>query len=256
MNKARGRCIIILVALLGAACASRSQLPERTPGAEPATSQLVDPVRGRRIPMVLYGASPRRPRPLAMISPGYGSRNTDYSFLAAELVRRGYVVAALQHDLEGDPPIPNGEKLVVRRRPFWEGGVVSIRFAAAELRRRGVAGPGKLLLIGHSNGGDMSMLHAATHPEEVSAVFSLDNRRMPLPRTLRPRICSARSSDHPADPGVLPAAHEQERLRMIIVQLPEQRHDDMWDGASDSQKAAMLAVLDRCLKGLQHSAAE
>lgn len=212
--------------------------------------ELVDPVRGRSIPVALYGLDPRRQRPLAMLSPGYGSRNTDYGFLAGELVRRGYVVAAVQHDLDGDPPVPSGENLAARRRPFWEAGIANLRFAAAELRRRGIAAPGQLLLVGHSHGGDISMLHASLRPDEVRAVFSLDNRRMALPRTGRPRICTARSSDHPADPGVLPTAQEQARHRMVIVPLAGQRHDDMWDGATDAQKAAMVSVLRRCLDTL------
>jgi hypothetical protein len=91
---------------------------------------------------------------------------------------------------------------------------------------------------------------AEQHPGLVSAVFTLDHRRMPVPRSRSPRICSARSSDQVADPGVLPDAAEQSRLGMVIMPVPV-IHNDMWNGATEPQRRAMLAVLDRCLAGLR-----
>ncbi|HEX8535561.1 MAG TPA: hypothetical protein VF662_15475 [Allosphingosinicella sp.] len=93
------------------------------------------------------------------------------------------------------------------------------------------------------------MLLAMLHPEVGEAVFSLDNRRMPLSRTKRPRICSARSSDRPADEGVLPSPDDRQRFDMVIVGLKDVRHDEMSDAASPEQKRAMLEVLNRCLSG-------
>jgi hypothetical protein len=48
---------------------------------------------------------------------------------------------------------------------------------------------------------------------------------------------------------VIPTAGEQESNRMVIASVPGLRHDDMWDGASEPRKAAVLALLDRCLAG-------
>lgn len=240
--------LILLSCLAAAAAGCTTAEPPRAPAAAPSESQiaLVDPGRARLIPVILYGAS-TRPRALAILSHGYGGRNTAYSFIARELVRRGYVVASVQHELPGDPEIASGgDNLAARRQPNWLAGVDNIRFTAAELRRRGLATAAPLLLVGHSNGGDMSMLYAALHPGEVAAAISLDNRRQPLPRTRAPRICSIRSSDQPADPGVLPTPEEQRRLGMRIETAPV-IHNDMWDGADAEQKAAMLAILSACL---------
>lgn len=68
-----------------------------------------------------------------------------------------------------------------------------------------------------------------------------------MPRTARPRVCSVRSSDQPADPGVLPTAAEQRRYRMVIGSVPV-IHNDMWDGATAAQKRSMLGWLGRCLR--------
>jgi predicted dienelactone hydrolase len=216
--------------------------------AAPQTLDLTDAPRGRAIPVAVYGATPGRPRPLALISHGYGGRNTDYGFLAEALAKRGYVVASIQHELAGDPPMPTQGDPAVVRRPFWEQGAANFLHVIGEMRGRGLADRRPVLLIGHSNGGDSSMLFAARHGAMVDTVFTLDNRRMRMPRTSRPRICSVRSSDQPADPGVLPMGAEQRRYRMVIGTVPGLIHNDMSDAATAVQKQAMLGWLWRCLR--------
>jgi hypothetical protein len=93
----------------------------------------------------------------------------------------------------------------------------------------------------------MAMLFATNHPELVRAVFSLDNRRHPLPRTRRPRICSVRSADQQPDPGVLPSAEEQRALGMHVATVPGLHHNDMWDGAAPEHREKVLQALDACL---------
>lgn len=208
--------------------------------------ELIDAPRGRAVPVALYGADPGRPKPLALISHGYGGNNRAYSFIAEALAKRGYVVASVQHELAGDPPMPTTGEPAVVRRPWWEQGAANLHFVIRELRARGLADRRPVLLVGHSNGGDSSLLFAAQHKAPVRAVFTLDNRRMKMPRTARPRICSARSSDQRADPGVLPTAAERKRYRMAIGTVPV-IHNDMWDGATPPQKQAMLEWLRRCL---------
>ena len=243
-------------ALLGAilAIAPAGPAQGKPPGAAPAnarlmTLDLLDARRGRAVPILLYGAG-GRPRPLALISHGYGGTNRAYSFLAEALVARGYIVASIQHELTGDPEMPTAGEPAVVRRPWWEQGADTLEFAIRQLRALRFARRGRVLLVGHSNGGDTSMLFAARRPDWVAAVFSLDSRRMPFPRTARPRICSVRSSDQVADPGVLPSPEEQARLGMVIGTVPGLIHNDMWDAATPERKAAVVALLDRCLQSL------
>jgi predicted dienelactone hydrolase len=213
----------------------------------PQTLELVDAPRGRPVPVALYGATPGKPKLLALISHGYGGTNRAYSFVAEDLVKRGYVVASVQHELEGDAPMPTVGEPAVVRRPWWDRGAANLLFVIREMRARNIANRRPVLLVGHSNGGDSSMLLAAQHAATVGTVFTLDNRRMRMPRTARPRICSVRSSDQPADTGVLPTAAEQRRYRMVIGTVPGLIHNDMWDGATAAQKQAMLGWLRRCL---------
>lgn len=212
---------------------------------------LFDAARQRQIPIVLYQAAmlsrqTNKPK-LAILSHGYGGHNTDYSFIAGALVKLGYLVASVQHDLPGDEPIPTTGNLRETRRPNWERGVQTILFVSQALQRKQpTLDVDNLLLVGHSNGGDIAMLFADKYPAQVANVVSLDNRRMPLPRRKRPRLLSIRSSDQVADPGVLPTLGEQQQFGITIVQLPV-RHNDMWDGASDEQKRAMTEVITHFL---------
>jgi pimeloyl-ACP methyl ester carboxylesterase len=100
-----------------------------------------------------------------------------------------------------------------------------------------------LLLMGHSNGGDMVMLFAQQYPRLVERVISFDNRRVPLPRARRPRVLSLRSSDQPADAGVLPTPAEQTKFGTTIVALPATLHNDMWDGATTAQQQEMNTLI-------------
>jgi predicted dienelactone hydrolase len=226
----------------------------RRPAAVPVktdTLALIDPARNREIPVALYtDASPQaRPRRLAIISHGYGGKNTDYTFIATYLATHGYAVASIQHEVPGDEPLPRTGNPYETRKPSWERGVQNILFVIGEMKKRHPdLDDRQLVLIGHSHGGDTSMLFAHEHPTLVRAVISLDNRRMPFPRTNKPRLFSLRSSDQPADDGVIPSAEEQAKFGMKVVKLPATIHNDMWDGGTAEQKAEIIRYLDEFMR--------
>ena len=208
---------------------------------------LFDSARQRAVPVMLYRparSSSKQPLKPAILSHGYGGHNTDYSFIARNLVAHGYVVASIQHELPTDVPMPTVGNVRAVRQPFWERGVQNILFVRQALHHKY---PGinldDLLLVGHSNGGDTAMLFAEEHPALVAQVISLDNRRMPFPRAARPRVLSLRSSDQVADPGVLPTPAEQAQLGVRIVQLKRTIHNDMWDGATEAQQQEMNGAI-------------
>lgn len=242
------RTIVLALCLSGCASHDLRSSP-RSALAKASAETLTDTARQRPIPVLIYGNTiAGRKKPLAIISHGYGGHNGEYAFLAGDLVRRGYIVVSIEHlEQPSDPPMVNSGDLARLRRPVWEVGANSIGFVIEEMARQGINDPTQgAVVIGHSNGGDMTMLFATEHPDKVRIVLSLDNRRMPLPRLKKPKVCSLRSSDHVADPGVLPTPTEQAALGMSIVAVPV-KHDDMWDGATAYQKKAMLAAVGKCL---------
>ena len=250
--------MLALVGLLGSISAS-STTAEPVAHAAAASAEMVveqwdlyDSARQRPVPVVLYrpahGSAKTRLKP-AIISHGYGGRNTDYSFIAQNLVAHGYLVASIQHELPTDAPMPTVGDVRTVRQPFWARGMQNMLFVRrALLRKYPGVNIGELLLVGHSNGGDTAMLFANAHPALVAQVVSLDSRRMPFPRAQRPRVLSLRSSDQVADPGVLPTPAEQAQFSTTIVPLKNTRHNDMWDGATPAQKQEMNAAITRFLE--------
>ena len=93
-----------------------------------------------------------------------------------------------------------------------------------------------ITLIGHSNGGDMTALFPQKYPDIVDKIITLDNRRMPLPRSNQPKVYSLRSSDQVADEGVLPTVEEQKKYSIKIIKLPNTIHNDMNDNANTIQR--------------------
>ena len=207
---------------------------------------LFDSARQRAIPVVLYqparSSSQQQLKP-AILSHGYGGRNTDYVFVAQTLVAQGYVVASIQHELPTDAPMPTVGNVRQVRQPYWERDGQNMLFVRQALGRKFPnIDLGELLLVGHSKGGDSAMLFAEEHPALVARVISLDNCRMPLPRAVRPRVLSLRSSDQVADPGVLPTPAEQAAFGIRIIQLQNTRHNDMQDDGTKAQKQAMMPL--------------
>ncbi|HWZ08681.1 MAG TPA: alpha/beta fold hydrolase, partial [Bradyrhizobium sp.] len=135
--------------------------------------------------------------PVAILNHGNTVKFTEYSFLANMLAMRGYMVVSVQHDLEADGPMVTkvGEEYV-GRRPHYNRGIANIMFAIDELRKiQPNADYHHLTLVGHSNGGDISMYFAARHPDLVRRVVTLDNLRVPFITDGKFKILSFRSTD-------------------------------------------------------------
>jgi len=135
--------------------------------------------------------------PIAIISNGNTVRNTEYSFLANALATRGYLVASIQQDLPSDPPLMTKVGLpYAGRRAVYLRCEANILFVLGEMQKRQPnADYDHLTLVGHSNGGDVSMYVAKQHPELVSKVITLDNLRVPFVLSDRMKILSFRSKD-------------------------------------------------------------
>jgi pimeloyl-ACP methyl ester carboxylesterase len=157
--------------------------------------------------------------------------------LTKKLASKGYFVVSIQHELPTDDLLPLTGIPQVVRRSNWERGVENILFVIKKLK---ITNPDldykHLILIGHSNGGDMTVLFTHKYPNLVDKTISLDNRRMELPRTSQPKIYSLRSSDQPADKGVLPTLTEQEKFGIKIIKLANTIHNDMNDRGNKRQK--------------------
>src|ERR1700751_5198207 len=223
------------------------------------TLTFIDPVRSDR--NVSVDIAVRRDRemesmgdmidlPVAILSHGNTVKNTEYSFLSNLFAARGYLVVSIQHDLETDDPMVTkvGEEYVGRRMQY-NRGIFNIKFAIDQLKKvYPNADYRHLTLIGHSNGGDISMYFAKLHPEMVRKVVTLDNLRVPFLTDGKVKILSFRSKDpvFKADPGVVPDDDICAKAGITVVKT-EFQHNELSDRGPDSVKESIQAKVQAFL---------
>ncbi len=188
--------------------------------------------------------------PVAIISNGNTVRNTEYSFLANVLAARGYLVASIQQDLPSDPPLMTKVGLpYVGRLGIYMRCEANIMFVLNQLQKlQPHADYDHITLVGHSNGGDVSMYVAKQHPELVTKVITLDNLRVPFVLSHRLKILSFRSKDphFRTDPGVLPTPAQAKADKIDIINTGA-LHTDLSDRGPESVKEKIQATLDKFL---------
>lgn len=216
--------------------------------------EMFDNSRNRKIPVAFYYPNPDKKiknQQVIIFSHGYGQNrggdNLRYSYLTENLASKGYYVVSIQHELATDDLLPMDGNLQVTRKPNWERGAENILFVLNKMKELKPNLDYKhLTLIGHSNGGDMTVLFAHKHPELVYKIISMDNRRMPLPRVSKPKIYTLRSNDFPADEGVLPKGNELKKYG-IVIQQTQINHSSMDDDATTIEKKVMNEFIEEYL---------
>jgi len=216
------------------------------------TLTLLDQTRSRKIPIAYYKSQIDSPK-IVIFSHGYYKNESGsyfkYSYLTEFLSKKGYFVASIQHELPTDSLIPSTGSPQIVRRPFWERGADNILFVINELRKSNPELDFKhITLIGHSNGADMTALFPQKYSNIVYKIITLDNRRMTLPRTIYPKIYSLRSSDQPADLGVLPTEEEQKKYGITIIKLTNTIHNNMDNKANAEQRKEITNYVLKFLK--------
>jgi pimeloyl-ACP methyl ester carboxylesterase len=191
-------------------------------------------------------------RPIVIFSHGYGENHPDsylaYAYLCEALSAAGTFVVSIQHELPADDLLNFNGPARVARMPNWERGALNIQFAVEELKRQyPQLDHGRVTLIGHSNGGDMSVLCSHQQPDKLWKVITLDHRRMPILRASKPRTYTLRSSDQPADPEVLPTTEEAAQFGTRVVYLADTPHNNMDEDADPRQRAEIIALVSSFL---------
>jgi len=188
--------------------------------------------------------------PVAILNHGNTVKFTEYSFLANVFAARGYLVVSIQHDLPTDAPmVTKAGELYVGRLPQYQRGVTNIKFAVEEMKKvEPNADYSKLTMVGHSNGGDISMYFAKQYPDEIKKIVTLDNLRVPFTTDGKFKILSFRSKDtqFKPDPGVIPDPEQCDEAGITVVNTTFQ-HNDMRDTGPDVAKSSIQTMLDKFL---------
>ncbi|MBY0380613.1 MAG: alpha/beta hydrolase [Xanthobacteraceae bacterium] len=186
--------------------------------------------------------------PVAIINHGNTVSYTEYSFISNLLATKGFMAVSIQHDLATDAPLATkiGEPFV-GREAVYERGVQNIEYVLQRIPLiRPNADLRHLVMVGHSNGGDIAMYFARLHPELVRDVVTLDNLRVPLEGPFK--ILSVRSKDpnFVADKGVVPSDDICEKSGITIVHT-DYRHTDMSDRGPETVRETIGAAVTRFL---------
>ena len=216
------------------------------------TVMMHDAARERLVPVAIYTSyadSVKKSLPVVIFNHGYGKNQGDsyltYSYINEFLASRGYCVISIQHEVKTDERLPMDGNLQELRKPFWDRGVENIRFVIKELDSlRPQLSFKNLVLIGHSNGGDISCNYFSAYPDSVKKIVTLDNLRNKLPKNGSVSVMSLRAFDTEADPGVLPDLKDQEKYDIKLIYLPTTAHGDMNDKATDDQKLEIKREID------------
>jgi len=189
--------------------------------------------------------------PVTILNHGNTVKFSEYSFLANVFAARGYLAVSIQHDLPTDAPmVTKVGELYVGRLPQYQRGIANIRFAVEEMKKvQPNADYDHLTIVGHSNGGDISVYFAKMYPDQIKKVVTLDNLRVPFMTDGRFKILSFRSKDprFKTDPDVIPPEEVREKSGITVVQTGYQ-HTDMSDRGPDNVKSTIQGMLEKFLE--------
>ena len=247
----KGKLIVCLISVSVESGSVMGGVDARGVAGEPRVIQesltLFDEIRARTVPVEIYRPANRSGRslPVAIVNHGNTIQNTEYTFLAHHLVALGYYVACPQHSLPSDSALPKAGNVFLLRMPVWERCADNILFIQAALKQRlPQLKLDKLLLLGHSHGGDICLHFAKKYPGKVSRLISLDSLRYPFPQEGLVPMLTLRAKDpqYKTDPGILPAS----RVRTVV--LFGARHTDLCDRGPEQVKRRVLRAVEDFLQ--------
>ncbi|KPZ68873.1 Alpha/beta hydrolase family protein [Shewanella sp. P1-14-1] len=221
---------------------------------QPQSLLVVDTLRQREIPIELYlpeksfACHVEQQCPVMIIGSGYGLLHTDYQFISQLFQQNGYLVVAIQHELATDPALSRTPPFIQTRAENWQRGANTVDFILQQSRQYLPEFDFEhVTLVGHSNGGDISVwlatqgislisesesnlkpVSSTDYADYISRIITLDHRRVPLLRNAKITQLSIRASDYPADEGVLPLPSEQVTT-ISVVTIKDAKHNDMND---------------------------
>ncbi|WP_394223210.1 alpha/beta hydrolase [Alteromonas gracilis] len=219
------------------------------------TEYVLDEARSRSIPIDISHPTHSERCTLkarcsvAFISAGYGVPHDKYEFLVDTFNKLGFLSVAIAHELPQDPELSREGNLYETRSENWIRGAATLDFLLHNLKGKFTEYDfDSIVLVGHSNGGDISSWLANENPSFIASVITLDNRRVPLPRNENIKVFSIRGSDFPADRGVLPSEREVSEYDICVVKIPQSKHNDMSDFGPHWLKKKISKLVERYIK--------
>ena len=202
--------------------------------------------------------------PTIVFGPGYQGQEDiqkeelvykKYTYLAEYFTAKGYAFASIQHDVFGD--VDGLEKVDPNaiqdeaRRHLYIRGEANILFALAQLAHQNLPlRLDKLILSGHSNGGDIAKYFANQHPELVHCVILFDARRARLRPVSPLPVLMFEADDTTTDVGVIAEPLQENNsmranLDLTVIKPSGALHASYIDGEiTEPLKKKIYSALD------------
>ncbi len=220
------------------------------------TLNMQDDARNRSIPITVdlpeenKACTIHKKCKVAFVSAGYRVPYTKYSFISNKLNSMGYLTVAVDHEMPDDPPLSKKGDLYTTRIENWQRGAKTLDFLYKNL-------PAlypeydfdHLLLVGHSNGGDISTWLSKEKSNYIDRLITLDHRRVALPKSHNIRVLSLRASEYITPDSVLLTPEQQRTYDGCIIEIPESKHMDLTDYGASWVKQRSLKIIEGFLSG-------
>lgn len=181
---------------------------------------------------------------VAFISAGNGVPYTKYSFITESMNAHGFMTVAINHELPNDPLLSKSGDLYKTRIENWQRGSETIYFIQKELSSLLNAYDFKnLVLVGHSNGGDISTWVSQQEKNYIRKLITLDNMRVTLPKSHHIKVLSIRASEYSPTNNILPTNQEQSIFDSCVVDIPNSKHMDLTDFGTTNIKAKTKKII-------------
>jgi pimeloyl-ACP methyl ester carboxylesterase len=224
-----------------------------------------DESRKRQVPVSVYLPEKEGNNlPTIVFGPGYQGQEDiqkeelvykKYTYLAEYFTAKGYAFASIQHDVFGD--VDGLEKVDPNaiqdeaRRHLYIRGEANILFALAQLAHKNLPlRLDKLILSGHSNGGDIAKYFANQHPDLVRCVILFDARRARLRSASPLCVLMFEADDTTTDTGVIAEPVQgnnamRANLDLTVIKPSGALHASYIDGEiTEPLKKKVYAALD------------
>ncbi|WP_027709155.1 alpha/beta hydrolase [Zooshikella ganghwensis] len=187
---------------------------------------------------------------VAFISAGNKVPYQKYQFITQLLNSMSYMTVAIDHELPNDPPLSTIGDLFKTRIENWQRGATTLDFLQRKLPNRFPEyNFHNIILVGHSNGGDISAWLANKGKPYISKIVTLDNRRVTLPKTAQIQVLSIRATEYPTAESVLLTEEEQDIYHSCIIEIESSKHMDLSDYGSISVKQRVESLIKGFLSG-------
>jgi len=184
---------------------------------------------------------------VAFISAGNRVPYEKYSFITEPLNNLNYLVVAIDHELPSDPPLSKTGDLYKTRIENWERGAETLDFVHTSLAKSKQFSHydfDHLILIGHSNGGDISTWLTKENKSYIAQLITFDHKRVTLPKVKGLKVLSIRSPQYPTKEGVLLTKNDQKEFGICIIEIPGSKHMDLTDYGREEVKQEVADIVE------------